>query len=83
MKKYKVDSGMPLDKRFYLTGVVVEDSCPTCGEMMSLDLGDDYISYPETGKPIDHQIWCGECDKKGIDSYKPIKITIQIYAEVE
>jgi len=38
-------------KRFYIPGVTVRAECPECGAVHESDLGVDYLSYPELGKP--------------------------------
>ena len=47
-------------KRLYLP-YILEDKCPECGFVVTLDLSEEYLSYPLTGKnPID---WgCEKCD---------------------
>lgn len=35
------------DKRHYIPGVVVQDSCPECGLLAERDLGDRYLNYPQ------------------------------------
>lgn len=82
-EQHFVSKGMELSKRFRLEGVVIEDICPTCGEEISLDLRDDYLSYPQTGIPIERVLWCRLCDEKGIEAYITKNITVQIMVEVE
>lgn len=39
-------------KRFYIPGVVLTSNCPHCGESQSRDMGEHYLSYPETNSPV-------------------------------
>jgi hypothetical protein len=49
-------------KRFYMPGVVVKDKCVKCGGEASLDLGDQYLSYPTVNASNDVDLWCSACD---------------------
>lgn len=39
-------------KRCYLPGVRLSSLCPHCGEEITKDLGDEYLSYPKVGEVI-------------------------------
>lgn len=39
---------LPEVKRFYMPGIVLKGTCPTCGKELERDLGSDYLSYGET-----------------------------------
>ena len=49
-------------KRFYLPGIVYTDKCPKCGESVTIDFGDNYLSYPQVNTPIDAGGYCNKCD---------------------
>ena len=48
-------------KRFYLP-YTIEVACEKCGEKITQDLSQQYLGYPQMGKPFDHYFWCEECD---------------------
>lgn len=53
------------DKRFYLPGVVLEDTCPSGDHVVTMDLGEQYLSYPIIGA-VDSAWWyCGQCEDAG------------------
>lgn len=49
-------------KRFYMPGHELADTCKKCGQVVTHDLGERYISYPVANEPADHCFYCGECD---------------------
>lgn len=49
-------------KRHYFPGHVITDVCPNCTKKYKMDLGEDYLSFPESGIPYEHTAYCGECD---------------------
>jgi len=46
-------------KRFYLSGLQINVTCPECGESY---LWENYLSYPDINIPIDFGLACPECD---------------------
>jgi hypothetical protein len=48
-------------KRFYVPGVVLTATCPKCGAVKEVDLGDHYLSYPKANEPNDYGFYCSEC----------------------
>lgn len=48
-------------KRFYLPGNVIEETCK-CGGTAKLDLGRDYLSFPDVNEPYDVGMYCNRCD---------------------
>jgi hypothetical protein len=45
-----IDHGVGLEKRFCMTGVVLQSTCPTCGEKVICKFDDDnHLSYPNVG----------------------------------
>jgi hypothetical protein len=43
--------GLSLMKRCYLP-ITIYDNCPKCGKEIAKDLSEDYLSYPEIGRPL-------------------------------
>jgi hypothetical protein len=48
-------------KRFYVPAVVACD-CPNCGERVTHDMENDYLSYPVANEPFDHGMYCAKCE---------------------
>ncbi len=64
MKTRKAEDGQEIDvKRFYLPGIVLKFNCKKCKNIIFQDYGENYLSYPITGKQEFH-IYCGECDSE-------------------
>jgi hypothetical protein len=80
--EYPDDDGEGLEsielaKRTYIPGVVLHSRCPKCGRPWKLDLGDDYLSYPETGKPTRITAYCeGKCHEEWVAGYVRVEITV-------
>lgn len=49
------------EKRFYLPGISLKGKCPKCKAAWHLDFGDDYLSYPIAGVPLDVTVGCDPC----------------------
>lgn len=49
------------EKRFYFKGVI-KVKCPKCQEQIEHDFEDQYLSYPEIGKPAILDLYCEKCD---------------------
>lgn len=47
-----------LDKRFYIPGICVEDTCPVCGGTIQADLSSEYLSYPNANEEHDMGFYC-------------------------
>lgn len=45
------DDQVGLDKRFYAP-VRIRSKCPKCGEVVTDNLSENYLSYPVTNKPF-------------------------------
>lgn len=59
----KVKKGTELNiKRLYLDGIVLYKPCPDCGTDIKIDMGEDYMSYPEVGTEEEVYYYCDECD---------------------
>jgi hypothetical protein len=56
-------SGLVLDKRQYLNGVVFYATCPDCGRTNEVDLGENYLSYPVVGEEERGYFLCSYCDE--------------------
>ena len=81
-KKYTLENvgiGTELAKRFTLDGAILKKEC-SCGELLTVDLGGDYLSYPRVGLPEDIYLYCDEC---GTDYEEAFRVTIHINLEVE
>lgn len=48
-------------KRFYIP-FEISWTCSNCNEESSEDLNEQYLSYPDVGVPIDHNLYCFHCD---------------------
>jgi len=71
-------SGVRLDKRTYLPGVVVRSSCPKCSAPYVLDLGDHYLSYPEVGDPYALTACCDACEHEWPLCSIVVRMTVEI-----
>lgn len=71
--------GTELAKRTCLDGVVLEKKCD-CGNMMSVDLGSDYLSYPVVGHSESVYMYCEECHKEHEEAFH-IKIVMNLELE--
>lgn len=49
------------DKRLYLPGVVIIDSCPKCIKTVKQDMKEHYLSYPVMNKRFWHGMYCEDC----------------------
>lgn len=50
-----------LDKRTYVNAILAAN-CPKCGKRCKKDLREDYLSYPETDKPIAAVLHCHDAN---------------------
>jgi hypothetical protein len=60
-------------KRFYMSGVQVEDVCPKCGDTLTYDGEEQYVSNPTAGSEIDLHMYCEDCDHEW-----DIKVQLQV-----
>lgn len=89
-RRVEVESGVPLDKRTYLPGVVLRSKCPKCGDVAERDLGEDYLSYPTTGDAEDVTFYCergfdddGEGAEECGAEWVGARVTVRLVADVE
>lgn len=62
-------------KKFILDDVYIEDVCPKCGNMCSMDLGINYLSHPKMNDKDYYTVYCDKCDH---DWDIPIKVNLNI-----
>jgi RNase P subunit RPR2 len=75
MKVIKVKEGTEIEvKRFYLPSVVYQVKCKKCGELIYIDYGTRYLSFPNTGE-FEEYIYCDECDT---EHYFTMRLDISI-----
>lgn len=74
-----VGKGTELDKRTYIDGVVVEKVC-NCGEVLTFDLGRDYLNYPIVGQPYSLSFYCEKCEEDFDDA---VEVTISINLTID
>jgi len=48
-------------KRFYMPGTKFIDTCRVCQRQAIWDGKQEYLSYPDVGKPIDFDWYCPDC----------------------
>ena len=58
------NTGLELDKRTYLPGIVFKSSCPSCKREAEKDMEHSYLSYPIVGKPCTVYWCCHGCEKE-------------------
>lgn len=77
MSEHKIPDGMEtLAKRFYLPGIVIKRKCPFCGNVMTWDGNERYLSNPNIGK-FNFDFYCEACDEESyFDANLIIKIEI-------
>lgn len=75
---YKL-TGEELSKRFYCGGVVLEVKCPNCGEIVTRDFGQEYLSYPVAGTKEDLDMYCEGCDHE----WKAGTVKVNVELEVK
>lgn len=68
-----VGIGTELSKRQHIDGVVLTKECK-CGEVITVDLGKDYLSYPTIGYESDVYLFCDECGEE----YPPMKVILNM-----
>ena len=52
-------------KRLYLPGLGMEDNCPKCGKMCTLDFGEiDCLMYPKMNAANEMWMYCNDCDHR-------------------
>ena len=62
MKNIKIEGSQEIEiKQFYLP-VVIKDECPKCGNEVSYDLEDQYLSYPILNKAENIDLECEVCE---------------------
>lgn len=85
MKSNNVSDGTQLEiKRLYLPGVILESTCPNCGQIVEMDLGVDYLSYPYVGSDTLY-FYHSECDNKDDDEIGcewKVEISLDISVQV-
>lgn len=67
-------------KRFYMPGVTIKDTCPNCGHVCQVDLGDHCIYYPTFNAPMKFSMYCCE---DGCEHEWDIQIIIRVTTELE
>lgn len=67
------------EKRLYLPGLELESTCPKCKKTFTRDFGDDYLSYPEVGRPYIICLYCENCEYE-YDVRVQIDVTMTILA---
>jgi hypothetical protein len=55
-----VCTGVRLDKRTNLPGIVLRGVCPACGEPCEIDMAEDDLRYPVVGERKEMKAYC-EC----------------------
>lgn len=75
-----LNKSIKLSKRFYLPGVVIKSKCLNCKKEMKRDLGDDYLSYPETNKSESVYFYCNDCDIE-FEEKIIIKLSVELIKE--
>lgn len=68
-----VGIGTELSKRQHLDGVVLTKECK-CGEVIEVDLGHQYLSYPTIGYESSVYLYCDECGEE----YPPVKVVLNM-----
>ena len=66
-------------KYFSPDGIVLTFDCPTCGEKIEIDAGDDFIEYPEP-EMVRESIEC-DCGRE-IKLQLKIKMTVTVEYDV-
>jgi len=70
-------------KRFYIRGLILKETCPICGKECTVDMGHEYLSYPDFNnpkKPVTVNFWCQspECDDtESFEATYDLKITME------
>lgn len=74
-----VGIGTELGKRFYLEGVILEKEC-SCGNVMKVDLGSNYLCYPCVGHLERVYVYCDECDTEHNEALKvKVVVNLEVY----
>lgn len=68
------------EKRFYLPGIRIEDTCPSCGKDAREDFSREYLFYPSFGVPQILNMYCGHCDHEWELKYK-LDLSMEIIHE--
>lgn len=79
----QMKAGARLDnKRTKLDGCILQGSCPECGETVTRDLGDHYLSYPRVNTPITLTMYHGDCPRNpaGIEWEVRVQLNITVQA---
>ncbi len=58
----KAKQTVELNKRFYAPGYKVTDKCTECGNIVTTDLTNNYLSSPVVGVPAEVYYCCSKCD---------------------
>lgn len=72
----QLKEGVEMDKRTHLP-IKVHDDCPQCGQKNTIDLTDQYLSYPIPGKPYDLGFYCDNCEHEW-----QIKVRLKVALEL-
>ncbi len=65
------------EKRFYMNGIVIEEECPKCGKLMSIDYAHDYLMYPMFNEPIEIGLYCNVADCGG-EARRSIMLRLEV-----
>ena len=72
-----------LDKRFYIPGIILRDTCPHCQAPYVRDFSDHYLSYPTTGKPVELTGYCGECEGEWPIGTVTVRVSLEFSPHTE
>lgn len=68
-------------KRCYLP-IVITDTCPTCGAVVTKHVASDYLSYPKVNTPFEISMYhCIETEEKDIEHDWKIKVVLRVTME--
>ena len=69
-------------KRLFLEGIKIKRECPNCKKMVVVDLGEQYLSYPDFNIEEFNAfgIYCRKCDHEFDVEYK-LHIKLEIKGE--
>lgn len=70
-------NGIQLDKRFYLPGIVLKSTCPTCNLPWVWDGDEQYVSYPVSGEPKVIHASCEQCDEEWEAGKLVVRVTVE------
>jgi len=78
VKETWITSGKIDDKRFHLSGVIIERECPNCKDMVEKDLSRDYLDFPPMNEEFKLQMYCGKCDHEFFITAQ-LKVKLEVY----